>query len=375
MTEETVNPLIHLHRQAQAEFQGYGEVEIVSTFGEPQAEYAAIRKACGLMDLPQRGILELTGKDRLRFLNNLLTNQTWDKEKKEGLAAGTGVYAFFLNDKGRVVTDVNVLELGDRTWLEMDARVVEAMRASLDKYLFAEQVKIASRVGELHEIALHGPGAVGMVGQLTGGGLSELASLKAHVFGEEVIVWRDNPAGVPGYHIVASAAGSAKVWMNLISQHGTVPEAGRRGVRPVGWAAYNAARIEGGRAMFGIDFDETILPAETGALFARGVSVTKGCYLGQEIVARMHARGQVARQIAGIHMDGEELPLAGVKVFDPQQNEIGGITSSTVSPVLSNAAICLGLLKKPFFAPGTEVAVPAEGTMRKGRVVELPFLR
>ena len=92
-----MNPLLELHRQADAEFQPYGEIEIVSTFGEPQAEYSAIRKACALLDLPQRGVLELTGKDRLAFLNNLLTNQTWDKAAKSGLTAGRGVYAFLLN--------------------------------------------------------------------------------------------------------------------------------------------------------------------------------------------------------------------------------------------------------------------------------------
>src|SRR6476619_4598535 len=108
------NPLHDLHRQAEAEFQPYADVEIVSTFGEPQAEYAAIRKACGMMDLPQRGIIELTGKDRLTFLNNLITNQVYDKEKKTPLAAGQTVYAFFLNAKtGRIITDLNVIERGE----------------------------------------------------------------------------------------------------------------------------------------------------------------------------------------------------------------------------------------------------------------------
>src|SRR5437868_8197224 len=97
------NPLRDLHEKANAEFQSYASLEIVSTFGEPQAEYAAIRKAAALIDEPQRGILELTGADRLSFLNNLLTNQTWDKAAKSGLAAGQGVYAFFLNGKGRII--------------------------------------------------------------------------------------------------------------------------------------------------------------------------------------------------------------------------------------------------------------------------------
>src|SRR6476660_4321308 len=133
-TSELANPLRELHARAEAEFQNYAQLEIVSTFGEPQAEYSAIRKACALMDLPQRGFLELTGRDRLPFLNNLLTNQTWDKSAKRWLAAGQGVYAFLLNLKGRIVTDVNVLERGESTLLELDARLVEPVRATLDKY-------------------------------------------------------------------------------------------------------------------------------------------------------------------------------------------------------------------------------------------------
>src|SRR5687767_15394512 len=109
MSTET-NLLADLHRQASAETQSYGDIEIVSTFGEVQAEYAAIRKGCGMMDLPQRGFIELTGKDRLTFLNNLVSNQTYDKQSKSGLTAGQGVYAFLLNAKsGRIIADMNVI--------------------------------------------------------------------------------------------------------------------------------------------------------------------------------------------------------------------------------------------------------------------------
>src|SRR5262245_61763117 len=129
--EPLPNPLRAVHEQAGAEFQPYADLEIVSTFGEPQAEYSAIRKGCGLFDTPQRGVLELTGKDRLTFLNNLVTNLTWDKSSKAGLTAGQGVYAYYLNTKGRIVADMNVLEVeGGRTLLEMDARMVGTVRAA-----------------------------------------------------------------------------------------------------------------------------------------------------------------------------------------------------------------------------------------------------
>lgn len=376
MSDSFPNPLRHLHEQAEAEFQEYGPIDIVSTFGEPQAEYAAVHKACAMMDLPQRGFLELTGRDRASFLNALVTNQTFNKETKTGLAAGEGVYAFLLNNKGRIIVDLNILELGERMLLEMDARLVEQTRATLDRYLFAEQVKMANVSPALHEIALHGPGAEAVLRDAAGGTFAAPGpqrSVQATLFGRDVIVWRDDQTGHPGYMLICKADDAAVVWQNLQAHFGTSDQLGKRRLRALGWAAYNACRIEGGRPLFGIDFDDTVLPAETG-LLDRAVSFTKGCYVGQEIVARMHGRGVLARKLVGIRMENDALPIAGAKCYDEAGNEVGGITSSTLSPVLSNTAVALGYLKKPFFAEGTVITIPAEGAMRKGTVVPLPFL-
>jgi folate-binding protein YgfZ len=162
--------------------------------------------------------------------------------------------------------------------------------------------------------------------------------------------------------------------MEFLTRFGPTGGETKRKLRPIGWAAFNATRVEGGRPLFGVDFDDSILPHETGPLLNRAVSFTKGCYPGQEIVARMHARQQVARKIAGVRVEGGFLPLAGAKFYDDKGNEIGGVTSSTIAPVLSNAAIAIGILKRPFFNVGTVVQVPAEGEMRKATVVEMPFI-
>ncbi len=377
------NPLHDVHEQAAAEFQRYADLEIVSTFGEPQAEYSAIRKACGLLDVPQHGVLELTGRDRLPFLNNLLTNHTWDKITKTGLASGHGVYAYWLNAKGRIVADMNVLEVGDgRTLLVMDARMVAPVRASFDKYLFVEQVKMTDRVGTLHEIALLGPKARELLDQISGqpiGDLPPLGSAVTRLFDIDVVVYRDDLTGIPGYCLIFDVAAAPTIWTNLTSRFGASAEIGKRTLRPVGWASFNATRIEAGRPIFDIDFgnsadpEKSVLPAETGQ-FDRAVSVTKGCYLGQEIVARMHARQQVAKQLVGLQLDDDSLPMAGAPLMDDQQNQVGMVTSSTISPVLSNAAICLGYVKRPLFTEGTVLQVPAEGGMRKVTVVKTPFV-
>ncbi len=378
MPETTApNPLYELHTQAEAEFQSYDQTEIVATFGEPQAEYAAIHKGAALFDLAHRGILELTGKDRLSFLNNLLTNQTFDKATKTGLTAGQGVYAFLLNAKsGRITADMNVIERGDRTMLEMDARLTAAVKTALEKYVFTEQVKIADVTDRLHQFAVYGPSARATLTEIIGVEIPELgliASTEIEAFSKPVTVWRDGPTGTAGYHLVVPIEAARELWMRLVTDATTATDPGKRRLRPAGWAVFNAARIEAGRPLFGIDFDDTILPAETGQL-SRALSFTKGCYPGQEIVARMHARQQVAKQIVGLKFADDNLPIAGAAVTDDNGNTVGGVTSSTISPVLSNTAIALAVLKRPHFAVGTVLNVPAEGAMRKAVVTALPFL-
>jgi folate-binding protein YgfZ len=366
----TTSILHALHEQAGAEFQAYGPGQVVSTFGQPQAEYAAIRKGAALIDAAQRGILELAGKDRHAFLNNLLTNQIWDKQTKTGLSPGQGVYAFFLNTKGRIVADMNVLERGDRTLLEMDSRLLAEVAAAFGKFLFAEQVRINNLGEKVCVLQLHGPQVATLIGESLAG-LPPLGSTEMPIMGATVTVFRDDSAGTPGFGLVVPVEHVAHVWSELVAM-GQKGDRMRLSLRPAGWAAYNATRIEAGRPIFGIDYDSTVLPAETGQ-FDRAVSITKGCYLGQEIVARMHARQQLARQIVGIRMTGDALPIAGAQVTDESGTIVGLVTSSTVSPVLSNAALCLAMVKKPFIAIGTKLHIPAEGEIREGTVTELPF--
>lgn len=372
------NPLHPLHQQAEAEFIDYDGTSVVLTFGEPQAEYAAIRKGAAMMDAPQRGFLELTGKDRHDFLNNLISNQVYDKAARKGLTEGSAVYSFLLNVKGRIVADLLVIEGHESTLLELDRRFVEPTRQVLEKHLFAEQVEIKPRL-DAHQLVLTGPASLGVLRRVAEGSVEELPpmrSTRAWLMGHEVLVWRDDVCGVPTYTLLCPPLGVAAIWERFTDSSAS-PESDDwrfQGLaRPVGWAAFNTTRIEAGRPLFGIDFDESVLPAETG-LLDRAVSFTKGCYLGQEIVARMHARGQVARQIVGIRMEGDALPVAGTRICDDAGNEIGGVTSSTLSPVLSNAPLVLAILKKPYFAEGSTLKIPAEGDQRTGRVVKLPFI-
>jgi folate-binding protein YgfZ len=396
------NPLIEIHRRwTTVETQPYDSAEIVTTFGDAGREYAAIYESCGLMDVPQRGVLELTGKDRHVFLNNLVSNTTWDKSTKQPMPTGTGVYAYFLNLRGRIVADMNVLELGDRTFVETDARKVELLRTVWDKYLFVEKVVMTSRIGALHELSLFGPKAADVLMQATGSRVeldAPLSVTTVKLLGVACAVFRDDVCGVPGFHVLVPSESVEWVWTTLADRFGYT-DTGKHMLRPVGWAAFNAARIEAGRLLLDVDIPSAasdrpgaklnpveavtaaagqstpgagVLPAETGQA-DRAVAYTK-CYVGQEIVARMHARNVVAKQLVGIRMASDALPIAGATIFDANDNAIGAVTSSTVSPMLDGVAICMGFVKKPHFAVGTTVHIPADGAMRTGTVIGLPFV-
>ncbi|MEO1511209.1 MAG: glycine cleavage T C-terminal barrel domain-containing protein, partial [Planctomycetota bacterium] len=159
-------------------------------------------------------------------------------------------------------------------------------------------------------------------------------------------------------------------------------------LRPSGWLAYNTARIEAGTALFNLDFSSDSLPAETGEQTLNDrVSFTKGCFLGQEVVARMHARGQAKQRLVGLRPIGENLrdaegfprqPVGGTQVFakaDPEGDPVGIVTSSTISPMCGGESICFAMLRSKFAEDGASVALTAEGARLEARVqTDLRFL-
>ena len=395
-----VSPLSELHHAIEdATFGDFGGIQILTSYGEPKLEYAALHQRCGLVDSPWRGVLELTGKDRHEFLGNLITNKTWDKRTKTGIAAGEGVRAFFLNLKGRVVADLTLIERGESLLIDMDRRLVGTLAQALDKYVFSEKVTFADRSSSHTRLSLVGPGAAAIVYDAGGVDVATLKPLQsrwATMFGVSVDVWRDDVTSATGMQLFVPKEKAEIVWQGLISAFADEGrESNKRRLRRVGWAALNAARIEAGLPMLGIDYEAApgsmpgkkkdaeaveepaatkgILAAETGQ-FDTHVDVTKGCYLGQEIVARMHARKVVARQIVGFKMSGDALPVAGAGVFDAENVQVGLVTSSTPSPVLSNACIGLALVKRPSFEIGTAVTIVADGAPQPGTIVATPFV-
>lgn len=377
------SPLRNLQEQAEAEFIVYGrrdpaahgqppppEIEIVSTYGEIEAEYASMRRSAGLMDLPQRGTLRLRGADRVEFLNRLLTNEL------KGLSPGRAVDAFWLNRKGRIEADLTVIELGDETLLSVDATIAAQTAASLSGFHFSEDVAIENVTNQFHGLSLHGPRAVEflrtIVEERDASALADLTpgrALRCTAHGHPLVVHRADQVGEVGLHLLCRADDALAVHEQLL-------EAGLgQGLRTVGWLAYNSARIEGGTPLFLIDFASDSLPHETG-LLNRRVSFTKGCYVGQEVVARMQHLGHPARMLVGLKIEGEFMPVTGSQVINPADQVaevIGAVTSATPSPMLGRTIIAFAVVKYALAKAGTEVVVNAEGRRARAMVHDLRF--
>lgn len=387
MTQHALHPI---QQQAGARFMPYGPaehgVEVVESFGHYQAEYAAIRKGVGLMHLPHRGVLRLTGGDRRDFLNRMLTQDI------AAMVGGDSRRAFLLNEKGRIVTDMIVHHGDVDTWLEMDRFDLDATAAALDRRLFTEDVKIENRQAMYEILALLGPACGRLLAAASGASEDDLLRpgihQVIHAHGAAVSVTRRDLTGSPGLIAFVPVEQAADIYRHLAAIGGGLipdvdqshPDAGAGPKRPIvgrgiGWLAFNTARIEAATPLFHIDYGTDCLPHETG-LLDDAVSFKKGCYLGQEIVARMQNLGHPRRMLAGLHLDDDHLPIAGSQVFDAEQSGsvIGAVTSSTLAPMRGNIAIAIAMLKWGNHQPGTRVLVPAEGRMVPAAVRALSSL-
>ena len=371
------NPLFAVHEQANAAYLPYGpEIQIIESFGEPEAEYAAIRKAAAIMDSPHRAVVQLTGKDRLSFLHNLLTNDT------KSLGAGHGCYAYLLNLKGRIVLDVNVLHEQDATLLEVDARLADELCRTFDSYLFSDQVRIRNGADDFGRMTIIGPDASNILDTIAGkkitANLTEpLQNCRAEILAHACTIFRNDQCGESQFELIVPREALPSLWTGiLLAANGEPTDAdfkpGMIKLRPIGWSAYNIARIEAGTPLLGIDLTDQNLPMETAHWYSRAVHISKGCYLGQEVVARMHAHKAVARMLVGLKNPGDAPPVAGEPLRDGEAI-VGAVTSSCMSPMLGNQAIAMAYVKKAYAQPGRVLTVYTPHGEVRITVSPLPF--
>jgi folate-binding protein YgfZ len=320
------------------------------------AEYRAARDGAALFDRSVLGKVSVTGRDRLAFLQGMLTNDV------KGLAPGQGAPAAFLDAHGKVMALLVVYATADRVLIELPASLTEKTLLTLDRYLISEKAYFES-VDEVFAIlSLQGPAARGRLEGLAGVALDlpPYGHAEVAIAGAPVRVINRPEGPGPGFHcwVGAELAGAVRAALE------------RAGAVPAGPETLQVLRVEAGQPWYPDDVDDSVILPET--RLEALVSYTKGCYIGQETVARVKYRGHVNRALSGLLLEGDRVPAHGARVT-AEGKDVGRVTSAVRSVALGRP-IALGYVRREHFEPGSAVTVVDAAGELPARVVALPFV-
>jgi folate-binding protein YgfZ len=309
------------------------------------AGYRALVEGCGLVDRSERGKLALTGPEAKAFLQGQVTNDI------ERLEPGHGCYAAFLTHKGKMLGDMRVLDLGDELLLDTERVALQGLFNMIRRYKLGSDFELHKRTLEMGLLSLIGPDArrIADAGRL---GRAEHDNARAEIDGRRVLL----VATDAGVDVFCDAADTAAVAAALEAA----------GAVRASEEAAEIVRVERGRPRYGIELDEGVIPQEAG-LNERAVSFTKGCYVGQETVARLFYRGKPNRHLRGLRLSD---PATTGDALRLGEKEVGRVATAVVSPV--HGPIALAIMRREA-TPGDTVAVGESGLTAE--VVELPFRR
>lgn len=328
----------------------YRGAETPADFGDTSAEFEALLHGAAIFDLSWQAKLLISGKDRTRWLNGMITNNIRD------LAEGRGVYAFILTPQGHNQGDLVAYNRGEYLVATTDREQVEKIKTVLQRYIIMDKVEIEDISEKLVSVGVAGPKAAET---LTHAGIEVSQLEPGHIIDA---VWHDAGISIArnahpqmdGYEIWLAPENVEKLWDALV----------RSGAKPAGSDAFESYRIARGVPRYGLDLRERDLPQETGQEHA--LNFSKGCYIGQEIVERIRARGNVHRTLIGFEVQGEP-PQPGTKIR-ANDKDVGEITSATRLPG-SERTIALGYLRREVAAPGTAM----QAGEQSATVASLPF--
>jgi folate-binding protein YgfZ len=326
-------------------------------FSDPQEEFAVLRHDCGVYDLGYREKVSLTGADRTRWLNGMVTNNIRD------LAGGRGVYAFLLNPQGHILCDLYAYNRGESILVDSDADQLEKMIATFDHYIIMDDVVITKLGEHMTSLGVAGPKSRAVL-RAAGIQIPEMQPLEivtpkceCDCGCVECSVVRGEDAHRESYEIWIAPHEVLKLWQALLAA----------GAKQVGWEALELDRIVSGIPRYGVDLRERDLPQETGQ--DRALNFTKGCYVGQEIVERIRSRGAVHRKFSGFLIDGAVEVVAGTRI-SADGKDAGEITSTaTVAANGREKTVALGYIRREAGAPGRDVTIGES----KATVVRLPI--
>jgi folate-binding protein YgfZ len=340
--------LHEFHQSLGANFGTLNGAEIVNDHGDVPEEHRALREAAGVLDLSFRSRLCLTGADRVRFLHGQVTNDV----KK--LGAGQGCYSALTTAKGKIQSDLNIFCLSDELLLDFEPGLTTLVTERLEKYLVADEVQVVDVTPHYGLLSVQGPKvevvarALELFLEIPALPLSSVTVAEATL--GEIYLMNHARLGSAGFDLFVPLAALGAVADKLIAA------AKSTGGRACGWKAFEIARIEAGLPRFGVDMDETNLASECG-IESRAISYQKGCYIGQEVLNRIHSFGHVNRELRGLRLaaDLKSLPARGDKLFQGEK-EAGYITSAVISPAL-NCGVALGYVRREANAAGTELTL------------------
>jgi folate-binding protein YgfZ len=315
----------------------------VTTLAVSSTDYRAVTAGCGIVDRSDRGKLALTGGDAKAFLHGQVSNDV------ESLAPGTGCYAAFLTPKGKMLGDLRILDTGEELLLDTERVALQELFNMIRRFSLGYDVRVHKRTIERGLLSLLGPTAAAVAG------VDELAHTEdAHIPAEIVGVTVRAVRTDVGIDLLCEAADTEALRAALEA----------RGAEPVSEAAADCLRVEHGRPRYGVDLDDSVIPQEAG-LNHRAVSFTKGCYVGQETVARLHYRGKPNRRLRGIRLS---MPAATGTEITFGDRVVGRLASVAESPSLGWISLALVRREAP---PGSQVMVGPDEI--NAVVVELPF--
>jgi folate-binding protein YgfZ len=309
-------------------------------YGDADAESRVVLEGVGLSDLTQRGMLAVSGLDRARWLHGLCTQHI------KGLQPMQGGYACHVDIKGRIQADLWALNAGEVLLLDVEPGVARPLRRVLKGFIVMEQVKLVDRSGVMGAVGVVGPQSARLLsGQAPDVAWEQLPVGHAHpavIAGVECLVWRVGRVGGLEYQLVALREELASLWSALREA----------GASPVGWTALERARLRAGRPRFGAELSGEVLFNE--AELQEGVSFNKGCYLGQEIIERVDARGNINRRLRTLLQAPGRPPLPVGATLRNAERRLGEVTSAAWLPELGRS-VALGFLHRSDNAPGAVV--------------------
>lgn len=350
----SATPLLDLHQAANARLIEEAGWRIPASYGNAVAEHLACREGAVAIDLSHRGNLCFSGPDTEEFLHRMLSNRVQE------LDPGEGAYNTFLTRQGKFISDMYLYKFESSVVASVAPGMAGILAEEIDRFIIMDQVGVANETENSFCFGLFGPSSREIIIKANMGDPSP--EEHGHTTSGNMMIARELWTGEDGYLLLGPRDEAESVWRVLTES----------GAKPAGVATLESLTLEAGVPLFGKDMTSAVNPMQAG-LEEKAIDFDKGCYIGQEVIAKIKYLGQVNRGLVGLKIGGEITPEAGAAVYSDEKN-IGSITRSAYCPT-TDAILAFSYLPRTQMEPGTHVKVDCPGGASEATVESLPFYR